>query len=167
MGNDFLANLCKDWEAEAKKFKESGIRYASIRTGLVLEKQQGLMKKLILSFKLFLGGWLGNGKQWFPWIHIDDIVGIYLHTIDDVNMKGAVNGASPGIVTNREFSKVLGKVLKRPALFPIPKIALRIVSGELGNYVTDSQRISTDKILKSGYKFKFENLEDALRDLLL
>ena len=82
------------------------------------------------------------------------------------NINGAVNAASPGIVTNKEFSKTLGKVLNRPALFPIPKIALRIVSGELGNYVTDSQRISVDKILNSGYKFKFENLEEALRNIL-
>lgn len=166
LGNDFLANLCKDWEAEAKKVKEAGVRYVSIRTGLVLEKNQGLMKKLIPSFKLYLGGWLGKGKQWFPWIHIDDIVGIYLHAIDDANFKGAVNAASLEIVTNKEFTKTLGIVLRRPALFPIPKIALRIVSGELGNYVTDSQRVSVDKLLNSGYKFKFEKLEGAFRDLL-
>jgi len=167
LGNDFLANLCKDWETEAKKVQDAGVRYVSIRTGLVLEKNQGLMKKLIPSFKLFLGGWLGNGMQWFPWIHIDDIVGIYLLAIDNANVKGAVNAAAPGIVTNKEFSKALGKVLNRPALFPIPKIALRMVSGELGNYVTDSQRISTEKISRSGYKFKFDNLEEGLRDLLL
>ncbi|MBT8379485.1 MAG: TIGR01777 family oxidoreductase [Ignavibacteria bacterium] len=166
LGNDFLANFCKDWEAEAKKVEELGVRYVSVRTGLVLEKDEGLMKKLIPSFKMFLGGYLGNGRQWFPWIHIKDIAGIYLHAIDNDSLNGSVNGASPGIVTNKEFSKMLGKVLNRPALFPIPKIALRIVSGELGNYVADSQRVSMDKILRSGYNFKFENLEEALRDLL-
>ena len=133
----------------------------------MLDKNDGLLKKMLPTFKLFLGGYLGNGKQWFPWIHIDDIVGIYLHAIDNANINGAVNAASPGIVTNKEFSKTLGKVLNRPALLPVPKIALRIVSGELGNYVTDSQRISVDKILNSGYKFKFENLEEALRALLV
>jgi len=164
--NNFLADLCKDWEAEAKKVEKLGVRRVSIRTGLVLDKNDGLLKKMLPTFKLFLGGYLGNGKQWFPWIHIDDIVGIYLHTIDNANINGAVNAASPGIVTNKEFSKTLGKVLSRPALFPIPKLALRIVSGELGNYVTDSQRILVDKILESGYKFRFENLQVALRDLL-
>ncbi len=126
-GNDFLATLCNDWEKEAKKVEQLGVRRVSIRTGLVLDKNEGLMKKLIPSFKIFLGGWLGNGKQWFPWIHIDDIVGIYLHAIDNSNINGAVNAASPGIVTNKEFSKMLGKVLSRPALFPIPKLALRII----------------------------------------
>ncbi len=91
-----------------KKSKQLGVRRVSIRTGLVLDKNEGLMKKLIPSFKLFLGGWLGNGKQWFPWIHIDDIVGIYLHAIDNANINGAVNAASPGIVTNKEFSKTAG-----------------------------------------------------------
>lgn len=164
--DNFLSNLCRDWEAEAGKVEEFGVRRVSIRTGLVLEKNEGLMKKLIPSFKLLLGGWLGNGKQWFPWIHIDDIVGIYLHAIDNANLHGAVNAASPGIVTNKDFSKTLGKVLRRPALFPIPKIALRIISGELGNYVTDSQRTSVDKIISAGYKFKFEILEEALRESL-
>ena len=165
-GNDYMANLCKDWELEADKVEKLGVRRVSIRTGLVLDKNDGLMKKLVPSFKMFLGGWLGSGKQWFPWIHIDDIVGIYLHAIDDANLRGAINAASPGLVTNKEFSKTLGKVLKRPALLPIPNIALRIVSGELGDYVTDSQRISVRKILNAGYKFKFEDLEEAMRDLL-
>ena len=164
-GNDFLANLCKDWEKEAEKVEVLGVRRVSIRTGLVLSKGEGLMQKLYLPFKLFIGGPMGNGRQWFPWIHIDDIVGIYMHAIDNLNVNGAVNAASPGIVTNKEFSKTLGKVLSRPALLPVPKFALRIISGELGNYITDSQRISAEKILTSGYKFKFENLEEALRDL--
>jgi len=118
-----------------------------------------------LPFKLFVGGPLGNGKQWVPWLHIDDIVGMYLHAIDNENVNGAINASSPGIVQMKEFAKTLGKVLNRPALFPIPKIALRIISGELGNYVTNSQRISVDKILISDYKFKFENLSDALNNL--
>lgn len=164
--NNFLSDLCRDWEAEAEKVKEFGVRRVSIRTGLVLDKNYGLLKKMLPTFKLFLGGYLGSGKQWFPWIHIDDIVGIYLKAIDDEKISGAVNAASPAIVTNKEFSKTLGKVLYRPALFSIPKIALRIISGELGIYVTDSQRTSVEKILSSGYKFKFEILEEALRDLL-
>jgi uncharacterized protein (TIGR01777 family) len=164
--NNYLANLCADWEKEAESVETLGVRRVSVRTGLVLSKNEGLLKQLLPSFKFFMGGYLGSGKQWFPWIHIDDIVGIYLHAIENGSIKGAVNGASNGIVTNKEFSKTLGKGLKRPAFFPIPKFALKIVSGELGEYFSDSQRVSVDKILKNGYNFKFENLEEALKDLI-
>ena len=164
--DNFLAKLCSDWELEAAKVETLGVRRVSVRTGLVLSKAEGLLKQMIPSFKLFLGGYLGNGKQWFPWIHIDDIVGIYLHAIDNENLRGAVNATSPGIVRMKEFSKTLGRVLHRPSFLPIPKFAIKILKGELGNYVTDSQRVAMDKLLQSGYKFKFENLDEALRDLL-
>jgi hypothetical protein len=121
---------------------------------------------MIQSFKLFLGGYLGNGKQWFPWIHINDIVGIYQNAIDNETITGPINGASPGIVRMKQFAKTLGRVLHRPSFLPIPKFAIRILKGELGNYTTDSQRVVMDKLLNSGYKFKFEILEEALEDLL-
>ena len=165
-GNDFLANLCKDWEKEAGKVEELGVRRVSIRTGLVLMKDEGVLKQMLLPFKLFIGGPLGNGRQWFPWIHVDDIVGIYLHAIDNLKVTGAINGASPGIVTMKEFAKQFGKVLNRPSLFPVPKFALKLVAGELGEYAVMSQRTSVEKILNAGYKFKFENLKEALRDIL-
>jgi uncharacterized protein (TIGR01777 family) len=164
--DNYLANLCKDWEAEAAKVEEFGIRKVSIRTGLVLDKDEGLLKQMLPAFKLFAGGYLGNGKQWFPWIHINDIVEIYLHAIGSETLAGAINSASPGIVRMKEFATELGKVLHRPALFPIPKIAVKILKGELGNFVTDSQKVIPNKLLQSGYNFKFENLEDALRDVL-
>jgi uncharacterized protein (TIGR01777 family) len=167
--DNFLAKLCADWEKEAAKVETLGVRCVSIRTGLVLSKDEGLLKQMIPSFKLFLGGYLGNGRQWFPWIHIDDIVSIYLHIINDESagggIKGAVNAASPGIVRMKQFAKTLGRVLHRPSFLPIPKFAIRILKGELGNYTTDSQRVVMNKLLKSGYKFKYENLEDALRHL--
>ena len=119
-----------------------------------------------MPFKLFIGGPLGNGRQWFPWIHIDDIVGIYLHAIDNPNVTGAINGTAPGIVTMKQFAKALGRNIGRPSLFPVPKFALKIVAGELGEYAVMSQRTSVEKIIKAGYKFKFENLGEALRDLL-
>ncbi len=165
LGNDFLAKLCKDWEMEAEKVEEIGIRRVSVRTGLVLMKDDGVLKQMLLPFKLFIGGPLANGRQWFPWIHVNDIVGIYLHAIDNPNVTGAINGASTGIVTMKEFSKTLGKVLKRPSLFPVPKFALKLVAGELGKYAVMSQRTSVEKITKSGYEFKFENLGEALNDL--
>jgi hypothetical protein len=164
-GNDYMANLCKDWEAEAAKVEQFGVRRISVRTGLVLSKDEGVLKQLYLPFKLFVGGPLGNGRQWFPWIQIDDIVGIYLQAIDNADLTGAVNAASPGIVRMNEFAKTFGKVLHRPSLFKIPKFAMKIVAGEVADYAVMSQRISANKILNAGYKFKFENLEEALRDL--
>jgi len=165
-GNDFLADLCKDWENEASKVEQYGVRRVSLRTSPALSKDEGALKKLLWPYKLFIGGPLGTGKQWFPWIHIDDIVGIYLHTINTEMMSGAINGASPGIVTMKEFAKTLGNVLNRPSAFPVPKSIMKIVAGEVAEYVVMSQRTTVEKILNSGYKFKFENLEAALRDLL-
>jgi uncharacterized protein (TIGR01777 family) len=164
--DNFLAKLCADWEKEAAKVENFGVRSVSIRTGLVLSKNEGLLKQMIPTFKLFLGGFLGNGRQWFPWIHIDDIIGIYKHAIDNENFHVSINAASPGIVRMKQFAKTLGRVLHRPSFLPIPKFAIRILKGELGNYTTHSQRVVMDKLLNSGYKFKFENLEDALSDLL-
>lgn len=166
LGNDFLANLCRDWENEAQPVEQFGVRRVSIRTGLVLTKDEGVLKQLYLPFKLFIGGPLAGGKQWFPWIHIDDIVGIYLHAINNESVKGAVNAASPGIVRMKEFAKIFGKILNRPSVFPIPKFVMKIVAGEVADYAIMSQRVSVDKIISAGYKFKFENLEDTLRDLV-
>jgi uncharacterized protein len=166
LGNDFMSDICKDWEKEAERAEQYGVRRVSIRTGLVMQKDEGVLKKMLLPFKIFIGGPLGSGRQWFPWIHIDDIVGIYLQAIDNENISGAVNGASPGIVTMREFAKILGKVLRRPSLFPVPKFAMKIAAGELGEYAVMSQRTSVEKILISGYKFKYEVLEEALHSLL-
>jgi hypothetical protein len=164
-GKDFLANLCKDWENEAAKVEHYGIRRVSLRTSPALIKGEGALKKMLWPYKLFIGGPLSTGKQWFPWIHIDDIVGIYLHAIDDEKLNGSVNAASPGMVRMKEFAKTLGKVLKRPSIFPVPKFIMKIVAGEVAEYAIMSQRTSVDKILDSGYKFKFEKLEKAFRDL--
>ncbi len=165
-GNDFLAEVCKVWESEAAEVERVGVRRVSIRTGIVLSLEDGALKRMLLPFKLFIGGQLGNGKQWFPWIHIDDIVGIYIHSLHNENLVGAINAASPDICTMNEFAKTLGKVLRRPSWFPVPKFALKFAIGEAGDVVLMSQRVSVDKLLKSGYKFKFENLEEALRDLI-
>jgi len=166
-GNDFLAEVCKVWEAEAAVVEQAGVRRVSVRTGIVLSKEDGALKRMLLPFKLFVGGPLGNGKQWFPWIHIDDIVGIYFHAIENQNLIGAVNAASPNICTMKGFAETLGKVLHRPSLFPVPELALKIAIGEAGKVVLMSQRVKVNKLLESGYKFKFENLEEALRNLLL
>lgn len=165
-GNDFLADVCDVWERESQRANEYGIRNVQIRTGIVLSPEDGALKQMLLPFKLFIGGPLGSGKQWFPWLHIDDIIGIYIHAIDNKNLTGAVNAASPNIVRMKEFAKTLGKVIKRPSLFPVPEFVLRIVVGEAAETVVTGQRVSVDKLLKSEYKFGFENLEEALAELL-
>jgi len=165
-GNDFLAKVCEVWESESRKIGEFGIRNVQIRTGLVLSTEDGALKQMLPPFKLFIGGPLGNGKQWSSWLHIADIVGIYLLAIDNKNLSGAINAASPNPVRMEEFAKTLGKVLHRPSLISVPKIVLKIIVGEAAEVVLASQRIDVKKLLKSGYKFKFEILEESLKELI-
>lgn len=165
-GNDFLAKLCNDWETELKRVENYGVRWVSLRTGLVLSKGEGLLQQLYLPFKFFVGGPLAGGKQWFPWIHIDDIAGIYCHSLDNESVQGPVNAVSPNIVRMKEFANKFGKALNRPSIFPIPKLAMKLVAGEVADYAVMSQRVSVEKILNAGYKFKFENLEEALKNIL-
>ncbi len=165
-GNDFLADVCEVWESEAAKIEEAGVRSVRIRTGLVLSTEDGALKQMLPTFKFFIGGPLGNGKQWSSWLHIDEIVGIYMHAIDNNKLRGAVNAASPNPVRMKELAKMLGKVLNRPSLFPVPKFLLKLVVGEAAEVVTASQRIDVKKLLNSGYQFKFTELRKALENLL-
>ncbi len=165
-GNDFLANVCEVWENESVNVEESGVRSVQIRTGLVLSTEDGALKQMLPPFRFFIGGYLGNGKQWASWLHIDDIVEIYLHAIDNSNLTGSFNASSPNPIRMKEFAQTLARVLQRPSLFPVPKFILRLVVGEASEVVLASQRIDVKKLVESGYKFKFEILEDALRDLL-
>lgn len=165
-GNDFLADVCDVWESEAQKIGDYGIRNIQIRTGLVLSPEDGVLKQMLLPFKLYIGGPLGNGRQWWSWLHIDDIVDIYLYALDNSQLHGPLNAASPNPVRMKEFASTFGKVLRRPSLFPVPKFVLKIVIGETAEVVTASQRVDVKKLFESGYKFGFEKLEDALRDLL-
>ena len=165
-GNDFLADVCKVWESEAAKVEAYGVRNVRVRTGLVLSPDDGALKQMLPPFKYFIGGPLGNGKQWASWLHIDDIVGIYIHAIDNKEISGAVNAASPNPVRMKEFAKTLGKVLNRPSFVSVPKFMLRIFVGEAAEVVTASQRIDIKKLLNSRYQFKFNELENALNNLL-
>ena len=165
-GNDFLADVCEVWENESVNVEESGVRSVQIRTGIVLTAEDGALKQMLLPFKLFIGGHLGNGKQWASWLHIDDIVEIYLHAIDNSSLTGSLNASSPNPMRMKEFAQTLARVLHRPSLFPVPKFILRLVVGEASEVVLASQRIDVKKLVESGYKFKFEILEDALKDLL-
>lgn len=166
IGDDFLARVCKAWESESIKAEKYGVRSVQIRTGLVLSSEGGALKKMLPVFKMFLGGSLGNGKQWSSWLHIQDIVNIYLYALENETIAGPINAASTNPVTMKDFSGTLGKVLNRPSLFPVPKFILKLVVGEAAEVVLGSQRAIPDKLIKSGYKFKFDKLEEALFDLL-
>lgn len=166
-GNDFLANLCEDWENEARKVESLGLRRISLRVGLVLSTESGVLKKLLLPFKLFVGGTLGNGNQWFPWIHIQDVVNIIDFTLQNDQINGAINCAAPGIVRMKDFAKTLGKTLRRPSYIRIPRFALRIISGQIAETAISGQRASVEKLIKAGYQFKFKDLEGALTNLLI
>ncbi len=165
-GNDFLANLCKDWEREAQKVTSFDVRCVNLRIGLVLSKDGGVLKSSLLPFKLFAGGKLGNGKQFFPWIHLDDLTGIINHVINNEMITGPLNCASPGIVREEIFAKTLGKILKRPSIFPIPRLMLKAVVGEIADAILSSQNISVQKLLNSGYDFKYVDISSALNNLL-
>ena len=166
-GSDFLAQVVVDWEAAATEAAKGGVRVATVRTGLILEPESGLLKQLLPIFKLGGGGPLAGGDQYMPWIHIDDEVGLILWALDTEAISGPINLAAPNPVTNRTFSKVLGKVLKRPAVFPAPKFAVTALrGGEVAEFVTASLRVVPRRPLDKGYTFRHPDLEPALRDLL-
>jgi uncharacterized protein len=165
-GSDFLSEVCRDWETESSRAREMGVRVALARIGVALSPWGGALEKMILPFKLGLGGRLGDGRQWFPWIHIEDVEGILLHALLSQAVDGPINGVAPGIVTNNEFTRELAAALNRPALFPVPKSALRVLIGEMVEAVTASQRIVPQVALDTGYRFKHPNLRPALESLL-
>jgi uncharacterized protein (TIGR01777 family) len=165
-GNDFLSGVCKEWENSAQKVETLGIRRVSIRTGIVLSSKDGALEKMLAPFKLFIGGHLGSGKQWFPWIHIEDLVNIYIYTLDNSNITGPINAAAPNPVTAKELAKRIGKAMHRPSLFPVPLLALKLAIGEAAESVIASQRAVPKKLLNAGFKFKFEKIDEALKDLL-
>ncbi len=162
-GSGFLSDLCKEWEAEAKKAKTSVI---VLRTGIVLGKGGGALEKIIPPFKMFLGGPLGCGNQYMPWIAIDDVIGLIKFAIENDNVSGVLNVTSPNPVTNKEFSNVLGKVLHRPTFMPAPEFALKLLLGEMSELLLSSQRVIPERALQLGYKFKYFELEDALIKIL-
>jgi uncharacterized protein (TIGR01777 family) len=165
--NDFLGLTCQKWEAAANQFEKLGIRTVKIRTGLVLGKEEGFLKKLIPIFKLRLGSALGTGKQYMPWIHIDDLCGIYLEALRNSTMSGAYNAAITDDTTNESFSKVLAKAYGYTIWLPnVPSILIKIALGEMSKLVLTGRRISNVKIKQLGFKFKYENLEAAIKDCL-
>jgi len=161
-GDDFLAQVCVTWEREADQAAELGLRVVKVRTGVVLDSGGGALSKMLLPFKLGGGGPVAGGRQYMPWVHVDDVVGIYLRAIDDPAWRGAVNATAPEPVTNRTFSKALGRALHRPAVAPIPGAAIRLLYGDMAEIVTKGQRVIPKRTIELGYTFQHVNLDEAL-----
>ena len=161
----FLADVCIEWEREARRAQEFGVRVVCLRNGLVLGKGGGL-EKMILPFKMGAGGKIGDGKQWMAWIHLQDAVGLIEFAISSPQLRGAVNATAPNPVTNEEFTKALGRALHRPAILPVPKFALHLLYGDMAQIIYASQRILPEAAQKAGYQFLFPALEGALANIL-
>ncbi len=165
-GNDFLANVCKKWEEEAAKVEKFHVRRASVRTGVVLSLEEGALNKMLPAFKFYVGGPIGSGKQWFAWIHLDDLVNIFIRILDFKELSGPINAVSPRPERMKDFAKTLGKILNRPSFFRVPQFVLKIVLGEMANSITYSLKVIPKKLLDSNFVFKYEDLESALKDII-
>jgi uncharacterized protein (TIGR01777 family) len=165
-GRDFLAQVCVAWEAEARAAGELGMRVVQVRTGVVLDRGGGALAKMLPPFRLGIGGPLASGKQFMSWIHPQDLVGMIVAALRSDSWQGPINATAPTPVSNREFAKVLGRVLRRPALLPVPSLALRAAYGEMAEIVTSGARVLPAKPLMYGYRFRHPELQDALRSAL-
>ncbi|MCX6294573.1 MAG: TIGR01777 family oxidoreductase [Bacteroidetes bacterium] len=166
--NDFLGETCRQWEQAADNFEKLGIRTVKIRTGIVLTAEGGALAKMIAPVKLGIGSAIGSGRQFMPWIHIDDLCAIYIKAIEDIHMNGAYNAVSTNCITNIEFTKTLARVLKKPFWFPkVPAFLLKFIYGKMSEMILKGSSVSSEKIIKAGCQFEFSNLEVALVDLLI
>ncbi len=163
-GDDFLARLSADWEAEARRAEELGVRVVLNRTGMILSPSGGALEKMLPFFKAGVGGPVAGGRQYVPWVHLDDVVGAIMFELDSEAAAGPVNVTAPEPATNRELSKALGRVLRRPAFAPVPALAVRVLYGEMADIVTTGQRAVPARLTELGYSFRRPALEDALRD---
>jgi uncharacterized protein len=166
-GSGFLAEVCRQWEAAAAPAAQAGIRVVNLRFAMILSPSGGALQRLLLPFRLGVGGRLGGGQQFMSWVALDDVVGAILHALTAEELVGPANAVSPGAVTNREFTRALGRVLRRPTVFPLPAFAARLAFGQMADeLLLASQRVEPARLLASGYQFRFPELEGALRHLL-
>jgi uncharacterized protein (TIGR01777 family) len=164
---DFLSEVCRQWEAATGPAAAAGVRVVAARFGVILSRRGGALAKMLLPFKLGLGGRVGSGQQYMSWIAIDDVVGAILHALNATTLSGPVNVVAPQPVTNLEFTRTLGRVLSRPTIFPMPAVAARAAFGQMGQeLLLSGQRVEPAALLASGYTFKFPQLETALRHVL-
>ncbi|MGF1677548.1 MAG: TIGR01777 family oxidoreductase [Rivularia sp. (in: cyanobacteria)] len=164
-GNDFLAQVCQDWEAEAQKVTDSGVRLVILRFGIVLG-MGGALGKMITPFKLFAGGPIGSGEQWFSWIHIDDIVNLILQSLTDSEMSGVYNATAPHPVRMAELSTTMGEVMNRPSWLPVPAFAIEAMLGDGAVVVLEGQKVLPQRTLQSGFKYEYPDLKPALEKIL-
>ncbi len=165
-GDDVLADICVAWEREAKAAEELGLRVVRVRTGVVLDRHGGALEKMLLPFRLGVGGPVAGGKQPIPWIHVEDVVEIYVAAIDDQRWTGPVNATAPRAATNKEFSKALGRALHRPAFAPVPAFAIRALYGGMAKLVVEGQNAVPRRTLELGYQHRHADLHEALRSAL-
>lgn len=165
-GSDFLATLAVQWEASTAGVEALGVRRAVIRTGAVLSKAGGALTRMVLPFRLFAGGWFGNGRQWLSWIHVADQAGAIRFLIENPQASGLFNLCAPQPLTGRDFGRCIGRVMGRPAFLPVPAFAMRLAFGEVATVVLDGQRALPKRLLDLGFRFRFPDADAALRDLL-
>jgi len=165
-GSDFLARVCLSWEEEARKAEQYGIRVVSVRTGVVLGPDGGALPQMLLPFRLGIGGRIGSGRQYMSWIHIDDLVGIFLHSAQHPEIRGPVNAVAPHPLTNSDFTAALASTLHRPAFFMVPGFVLQVTLGEFADVLLSSQRVLPQTISEAGYTFRFPEVNAALQNIL-
>jgi uncharacterized protein len=165
-GADFLAQVVIGWEREARAAEQLGVRVVPLRFGMVLGRGGGALKKMLLPFRLGLGGRLGSGRQWMSWIHLDDLISLMGFAIESAECKGAMNAVAPHPVTNAEFTHDLARALHRPAIFPVPEFALKLLYGEMSQVILGSQRVVPEAALQAGFEFRFPELGPALRHIM-
>ncbi len=165
-GRDFLADVCVRWERAADGAAQLGVSVVVVRTGITLHAASGVLQSMLLPFKLGLGGPLGGGRQYLPWLHHKDLIGLYLRAVDATAFSGAINASAPSPVTNREFSKALGRALRRPAIVPVPGVAARIMVGEVARYALTGVRMVPGRAHELGYTFAYPDIDGALADAL-
>ncbi|MGL5062722.1 MAG: thylakoid membrane protein ThyD [Microcoleus sp.] len=164
-GNDFLTDVCTTWEAEATKVKNSGTRLAILRFGIVLGKG-GALAKMLPAFKLFAGGPIGTGKQWFSWIHREDVVNLILYALENPQVQGVFNATAPNPVRMNELCETLGKVLQRPSWLPVPAFALELLLGDGAKVVLEGQKVLPKQTLASGFQYQYPDLRSALEEIV-
>ncbi len=167
IGSLFLSKICKEWESAAQPAAKNGVRVVNLRFGIILSAQGGALAKMLFPFRMGLGGVIGSGKQYMSWISIDDAVGAITHVMNTESVRGPVNVTAPAPVTNLEFTKTLGKVLRRPTIFPMPAFAARLAFGEMADeLLLAGAKVESAKLKSSGYVFQHPSLESALKELL-